>query len=97
VRSDNEPLRSLEEDDVRAVAAAVREGVRGCRDALAVWLDHAESGPVEDAVARTAATLLRTVAASEARPAGPATTLAVRLLLVALIEEMGRPHAIVLN
>ena len=97
MRSDNEPLRSLEERDVLAVAAAVGEGVRGCRDALVLWLDHAESGPVEEAVARTATTLLRTVAASEARAAGAATTLAVRLLLVALIEEIGRPHAIVLN
>jgi hypothetical protein len=97
VRSDNEPLRGLEEGDVLAVAAAVEQGVRGCRDALVLWLDHSESGPVEDAVARTAATLLRTVAASEARAPGPATTLAVRLLLVALIEEIGRPHAIVPN
>lgn len=97
MRSDNEPLRGLEERDVLAVAAAVKSAVRGCRDALTLWLDHAESGPVEDAVADTAAALLRTVAASEARPAGPATTLAVRLLLIAVIEELGRPHAIVLN
>jgi hypothetical protein len=93
----NEPLRGLEERDVLAVAAAVRDGVRGCRDTLALWMDHADSAPVEDAVARLAAGLLRTVAASEARPAGPATTLAVRLLLVALVEEIGRPHVIVPN
>jgi hypothetical protein len=97
VRPDNEPLGGLEERDVLAVAAAVRDGVRNCRDALSLWMDHAEPGPVEDAVARTATMLLRTVAASDARPPGPAATLLVRLLLVAIIEELGRPHAITLN
>jgi hypothetical protein len=97
VRPDNEPLRGLEEEDVLALAAAVRDGVRSCRTALSLWVDQGEPAPVEDAVARGAAMLLRAVAASEARPPGPAATLLVRLLLVALIEEMGRPHAITLN
>ena len=91
---DNEPLRSLEERDVLALGAAVKDGVNACRDALAVWLGSSEPGPVEEAVAQVSTRMLRSVAVSEAHPAGPATTLLVRLLLVALIEEMGRPHII---
>ena len=89
---DNEPLRSQEERDVLALGAAVKDGVNACRDALAIWLGSSEPGPVEEAVAEVSARMLRSAAASEARPAGPATTLLVRLLLVALIEEMGRSH-----
>jgi hypothetical protein len=89
---DNEPLKSLQERDVLALGASVKDGVNACRDALAAWLGSSEPGPVEEAVAEVSARMLRSVACSEARPAGPATTLLVRLLLVALIEEMGRAH-----
>jgi hypothetical protein len=41
--------------------------------------------------------MMRAIAASDARPPGPAANLLVRLLLVALLEEMGRPHIVNLN
>ncbi len=95
--SENEPLRGLEEGDVLMLSAAVKDGVKSCREALSVWLDRSESRPVEQAVHQAASRMLRSVAASEARPAGPAATLLVRLLLITLIEEMGRPHMVSLN
>lgn len=94
---DNEPLRGLQERDVTAVSAAVKHGVRACREALTLWLGSSETQPVERAISRAAASMVRSVAASEARPPGPAATLLVRLLLIALIEEMGRPHVVTLN
>jgi hypothetical protein len=97
VLPDNEPLRDLEAADVLVLGAAVREGVNSCRQALTAWLDTSETGPVEDAVAQAATRLLRSVAAADARPPGPATTLLVRLLLVAVIEEMGRAQVVTLN
>jgi hypothetical protein len=97
VLPENEPLGELEERDILIVSAAVKDGVRSCRDALALWLDSSESRPVEDAVARASAMMMRTVAASDARPPGPAALLLVRLLLVAIVEEIGRPHVVTLN
>ncbi len=94
---ENEPIRELEARDVLAVGAAVREGVRECRQALAGWLDRSEAGPVEATVSRAAARMLRSAAVSAARPPGPAEVLLVRLLLAALIEEMARPHVLTLN
>jgi hypothetical protein len=97
MRQDNEPLRGLAEEDALAVGAAVRGGVQECRLALAGWLDSSDSRTIEEAVSRVATRLLRPVAASDARPPGPAEVLLVRLLLVALLEEMGRPHVVNLN
>jgi hypothetical protein len=97
MRPDNEPFRGLAEEDALAVGAAVRGGVQECRLALAGWLDNSDSRPIEEAVSRVAARILRPVAASDARPPGPAAVLLVRLLLVALLEEMGRPHVVTLN
>jgi hypothetical protein len=97
MRPENEPLRGLAEGDALAVGAAVREGVHECRLALAGWLDSSDSRPIEEAVSQVASRILRPVAASDARPPGPAAVLLVRLLVVALLEEMGRPHIVTLN
>jgi hypothetical protein len=97
MRQDNEPLKGLAEEDALAVGAAVRAGVQECRLALAGWLDSSDSRTIEEAVSRVATRLLRPVAASDARPPGPAAVLLVRLLLVAVLEEMGRPHVVNLN
>lgn len=94
---DNEPLSGLEERDILVVSAAVKEGVRSCRDAMTLWLGSSDSQPVEEAVARVSSMMMRTVAASDARPPGPAALLLVRLLLVSLVEEMGRPHIVSAN
>ncbi len=94
---ENEPLRGLEERDVLALSTVVKDGVGSCREALAAWLGSSETRPVEDAVARVSTRMMRSIAASDARPPGPAATLLVRLLLVALIEEMGRPYIVNLN
>lgn len=93
----NEPLRGLREREVTAVAGAVKDGVKACREALTLWLGSSETQPVEEAISRAAASMVRSIAATEARPPGPAATLLVRLLLIALIEEMGRPHVVTLN
>jgi hypothetical protein len=97
MRPDDEPLRGLQERQVVAVSGAVKDGVRACRDALSGWLGSSDTGPVERAIACAAASMLRAVAASEARPPSPGAHLLVRLLLIALIEEMGRPHVVTLN
>jgi hypothetical protein len=97
VLPENEPLGRLEERHVLLLSTAVKDGVKSCREALALWLESSESSPVERAVHRAAAQMMRSVASSEARPVGPAATLLVRLLLIALIEEMGRPHIVTLN
>jgi hypothetical protein len=97
VHPDNEPVGGLEERDVLQLSTAVRDGVKSCREALSLWLESSESTPVERAVHRAAAQMMRSVAAAEARPPSPAATLLVRLLLIALIEEMGRPHILTLN
>jgi hypothetical protein len=94
---DNEPLRGLQEREVTMVNAAVKDSVKACREALTVWLGSSETQPVERAISQAAASMIRSMAASEARPPGPAATLLVRLLLIALIEEMGRPHVVTLN
>jgi hypothetical protein len=97
MRPENEPFRGLAEEDALAVGAAVRGGVQECRLALAGWLDSSDSRSIEDAVSRVASRILRPVTASDARPPGPAAVLLVRLLIVALLEEMGRPHVVTLN
>jgi hypothetical protein len=97
MRPENEPLRGIAEEDALAVGAAVRGGIQECRLALAGWLDNSDARAIEEAVGRVAARVLRPVAASDARPPAPAAVLLVRLLLVALLEEMGRPHVITLN
>jgi hypothetical protein len=94
---ENEPLRDLEERDVVALSATVKDGVGACREALVAWLDGSEPRPVEQVVAQVSARMMRAIAGSDARPPSPAANLLVRLLLVALIEEMGRPHIVSLN
>ena len=94
---DDEALRGLQEGEVAVLNAAVKDGVRSCREALAHWFGTSESAPVELAVRQAVSRIVRSVAMSEARPPSPATTVLVRLLLVALIEEMGRPHVVTLN
>src|SRR5712691_1552578 len=94
---ENEPLRGLKERDVVALSATVKDGVGACHEALVAWLGSSEPRLVEEAVAQVSARMMRSIAASDARPPGPAATLLVRLLLVALIEEMGRPHIVNLN
>jgi len=94
---DDEALRGLQERDVVVLNAAVKDGVRACREALAQWFGTSESEPVEQAVRQTVSRIVRTLATSDARPPSPAATVLVRLLLVALIEEMGRPHVVTLN
>lgn len=97
MRPDNEPLRGLEGREVAAVSGAVKDGVRACRGALSAWLGSSDTRPVELAIGQAAASMLRAVAASETRPPSPGSHLLVRLLLIALIEEMGRPHVVTLN
>jgi hypothetical protein len=94
---ENEPLEGLDVHEVVMVSSAVKAGVAACREALSAWLDGSTSQPVERAVGQAASMMLRSVAVSDARPPGPAGTLLVRLLLVALIEEIGRPHLLTPN
>src|SRR5262245_19324795 len=97
MRPDKEPLKGLAEGDALAVGAAVREGVQECRLALAGWVDCSDARPIEDAVSRVATRILQPVAAAEERAPGPAAVLVVRLLVVAVLEEMSRPHVVTLN
>ncbi len=79
------------------MSGAVKDGVKACREALSTWLGSSDTRPVQRAVTQAATSMLRAIATSEARPPSPGATLLVRLLLIALIEEMGRPHVVTLN
>ena len=94
---ENEPLQGLEQRELTALRAAVQEGVRACREALSVWFTSSESQPLEEAVNQAASKMLRLVGTLEEGAPGPATHVLVRILLISIIEEMGRPHVLQLN
>ncbi len=94
---DDEALKGLQERDVVVLNAAVKDGVKACREALTHWFGTSESAPVEQAVRQAVSRMVRSLSVSDARPPTPATAVLVRLLLVVLIEEMGRPHVVTLN
>ncbi len=89
-----EPRVGLEERDLRRLHATVRDGVTSCREALSAWFDTSESRPLEDAVSQAATKMLQVAGTLGAGVREPAAAVLVHLLLIAVIEEMGRPHVV---